>query len=103
MKTDTTVHRYYNNFDHDHVYTTNYHKWGKGGSYRTPDGEHGYTYEVGLCLCLFLCVICVWEGGRGRGREGGRGRGREGEGEGEKYLIIYQSDNSLHSFLSSIL
>jgi hypothetical protein len=39
------VYRYYNNFDHDHVYTTNYHKWGKGGSYRTPDGEHGYTYE----------------------------------------------------------
>ena len=40
------VYRYYNNFDHDHVYTTNYRKWGKGGSYRTPDGEHGYTYEV---------------------------------------------------------
>jgi hypothetical protein len=39
------VYRYYNNFDHDHVYTSNYHKWGKGGSYRTPDGEHGYTYE----------------------------------------------------------
>uniref|UniRef100_A0A7S0HJC8 MADS-box domain-containing protein n=2 Tax=Geminigeraceae TaxID=589343 RepID=A0A7S0HJC8_9CRYP len=39
------VYRYYNNFDHDHVYTTNYKKWGKGGSYRTPDGEHGYTYE----------------------------------------------------------
>lgn len=37
--------RYYNNFDHDHVYTSNYKKWGKGGSYRTPDGEHGYTYE----------------------------------------------------------
>jgi hypothetical protein len=40
---------------------------------------------------------------RGRRREGERGREREGEGEGEKYLIIYQSDNSLHSFLSSIL
>ena len=53
------VYRYYNNFDHDHVYTSNYHKWGKGGSYRTPDGEHGYTYEVGLRLCLFLCVVCV--------------------------------------------
>lgn len=39
------VYRYYNNYDHDHVYTTNYHKWGKGGSYRTPDGQHGYTYE----------------------------------------------------------
>jgi len=39
------VYRYYNNFDHDHVYTSNYKKWGKGGSYRTPDGEHGYTYE----------------------------------------------------------
>jgi hypothetical protein len=39
------VYRYYNNFDHDHVYTSDYKKWGKGGSYRTPDGEHGYTYE----------------------------------------------------------
>jgi hypothetical protein len=51
MQGTIPVYRYYNNFDHDHVYTTNYRKWGKGGSYRTPDGEHGYTYEVGRSLC----------------------------------------------------